>query len=441
MMILLSLKRNTGKMIKKVKKQLELIKKENSKINAVLELNPDALKEAKEIEKKIRQKKAGKLAGLTCVIKANINVIGMNINCGSKTLENYKGTFDADVITKLKKEDALILGTANLDEFACGSSGETSFFGPTINPKAKGFIPGGSSSGSAAAVAANFCDFALGSDTGGSIRNPASHCGILGLKPSYGAVSRYGLVDLSMSLDQIGPLANDVKTLRNVYSVISGYSENDPTTFEKSARKKQVNKLRIGISKDFEKLCDKKIYKKILEKTLEFAKKTNSKIVEVSLKHLKLAVATYYPIVYTEFFSGTRKFDGRRFGLRIEESCGDEVLRRLLGGKEISRSEHEGKFYRKALAVKKLIKEDFDNAFKKCDIIISPVTPKLPHKIGDKISVLDMYSYDAFTGPANLAGITGISVPLTKINNLPVGIQVLANSFQEELLFDVAEKL
>ena len=430
-------------MINKVKKQLELIKKENPELNAILELNPNVLKEAKEIEKKIKQKKAGKLAGLTCVIKANINVLGMNINCGSKTLENYKGTFDADVITKLKKEDALILGMTNLDEFACGSSGETSFFGPTINPKAKGFIPGGSSSGSAVAVAAGFCDFALGSDTGGSIRNPASHCGILGLKPTYGRVSRFGLIDLSMSLDQIGPLTNDVDTLRKVYSVISGYSENDPTTFEESVltRKKPIKKLIIGLSDDFEKLCDKKIYKKIKEKALEFAKQTNSKIVNISLKHLNLAVATYYPIVYTEFFSGTRKFDGRRFGLRIEESCGEEVLRRIQGGKEISRSEFEGKFYRKALAVKKLIKEDFDNAFKKCDIIISPVTPKLPHKLGDKISILDMYAYDAFTNPANLAGITGISIPLTKINNLPVGIQVLANSFQEELLFNVVEKL
>src|SRR3990167_4255851 len=189
---------------------LRIIKAKNGKINALLYVNENALKEAAEVDKKIRQKKAGKLAGLAIAVKANISVLDFPVSCASRTLENYSGTFDADVIKKIKAEDGIIIGMANMDEFACGASGETSAFGPTDNPAAPGRIPGGTSSGSAAAIAAGMCDLALGSDTGGSIRNPASHCKVVGIKPTYGRVSRYGLIDLAMSLDQIGPMAKEV---------------------------------------------------------------------------------------------------------------------------------------------------------------------------------------------------------------------------------------
>ncbi len=424
---------------------LQKIKKENKKINAFLYVNPNALKEAKIVDEKIKKHgKAGKLAGLAIAVKANINVKDMPISCASKTLENYYGTYDAEVIKKIKQQDGIIIGILNMDEFACGASGETSAFGPTQNPSAPGLIPGGSSSGSAAAIAADFCDITLGSDTGGSIRNPASHCAVIGIKPSYGRVSRYGLIDLAMSLDQIGPLCKDVYGVALMLEVIAGKSNYDAITYDKPVPNytkeidEPIKNLRIGLSENFKKLCkDKKIYELIEKKAEELAKKTNSKIKNIKLNYIDLGIATYYPIVYTEFFSGTRKFDGRRYGKKIEESCGEEVLRRILGGKEISKAEYHGTYYRKALAAKELIKEEFENAFKQVDILLSPVTPKLPHKIGEKINVEDMYAYDAFTVLANLSGICAGVIPAGKINNAPVGLQIMAPAFKEELLFKV----
>ena len=235
----------------KLKSYLSEIEKNNAKgkcINAFLQLNPNALKEAKLIDEKIKKGKAGRLAGKIIAIKANINVKGMNASCASLTLKDYTCPYNASVIEKIRKEDGLIIGMTNMDEFACGSSGETSAFGPTKNPAALDLIPGGSSSGSAAAVAAGFCDMALGSDTGGSIRNPASHCGVVGVKPSYGRVSRYGLIDLSMSLDQIGAFAKKVEDTALLLDVIKGRDEKDATTYQsKEIRIEKLNKLRIGI--------------------------------------------------------------------------------------------------------------------------------------------------------------------------------------------------
>lgn len=425
----------------KVKQQLDEIKRKKD-LNIFLHINDAAVKDAKIIDEKMRQKKAGRLAGMTFAIKANINVIGLPISCASKTLEKYNGTYDADVIKKIKEEDGIILGMVNCDEFACGASGETSAFGKTLNPAALDRIPGGSSSGSAAAVAAGLVDAALGSDTGGSIRNPASHCGVVGIKPSYGRVSRFGLIDLAMSLDQIGPLAKDTKTASLVLEVISGPSRNDCATVnrpvEKYSHATHPKKLKIGLCKEFEDLCtDKRILAMIIEKANTFAKATGSSIVEFHAPHLKLGVQTYYPLVYVEFFSGTRKFDGRRYGKKIEDSCGEEVLRRILGGREISRAEFGGRYYRKALAVKDSVAREFEKTFKHVDIILSPVTPRLPHKFGEKLSPLDMYAYDAFTIPANLAGICAGVVPGGLIDGVPVGIQVMAPAFKEKLLCDV----
>lgn len=420
----------------KVKQQLELIKKENEEINSVLHVNADALKEAREIEKKIKQGKAGKLAGKTIIIKSNINVKGLVTCCASKTLENYTSPYDATVISKIRKEDGLILGMANMDEFACGSSGETSAFGATRNPIKPELIPGGSSSGSAASVAAGFCDIALGSDTGGSIRNPASHCGVVGVKPSYGLVSRYGLIDLSMSLDQIGPIAKNIDDALLMLNVIRGKDENDPTTYESDSIKiEKLKKIKIGIPKID---ADPKIWT-LIRKKLQTLK--NIEIKEIELPHVNLAVQAYYPLVYVEFFSGTRKFDGRKYGKKIEDSCGEEVLRRILGGREISQAEYHGKYYRKALMAKQVIKKEFEKAFKEVDLIVLPTVPRLPHKIGEQISVQEMYNYDTTTIPANLAEIPAMSIPAGLISKIPVGLQIMAPAMQESRMFSLAKAL
>ncbi len=433
-----------------VKYFLNRIKKYNKDYNIYLEVDEEGvLKRAKELDQKLQNKEnLGKLFGLCFSVKSNINVKGLTISCASKTLENYKGTYDADVIRKIKNEDGIILGIVNNDEFACGSSGETSAFGPTINPKSPKRIPGGSSSGSAASVSLDLCDISLGSDTGGSIRNPASHCGVIGIKPTYGRVSRFGLIDLSMSLDQIGPLSKDIYGSALTLEVISGYSENDSVTFDKDVDNYTSISLRenynIGIIKEFEDMIIDKEIKDIYLNLIEKLKQKYN-IKEISVKNINLAVQTYYPIVYTEFFSGTRKFDGIKYGKKIEETCGEEVLRRILGGMEISRSEYEGTYYRKALSVKNSITKQLKEYFKELDFIVAPVTPKLPHKLGEKLSVKEIYGYDAFTIPANLSGIPAgvINFKDVKIGdeNLSVGIQVLVNSFNEKTLIEGLEVL
>ena len=419
----------------KLKKYLDKIKKEDGEINSFLQLNPDVTKEA--------EKSGGKLAGKIISVKANVNVKNLKISCASETLENYEGSYDATVISRIKKEGGIIIGMTNMDEFACGSSGETSAFGPVKNPANKSLIPGGSSSGSAASVAAGFCDMALGSDTGGSIRNPASHCGIVGVKPTYGSVSRYGLIDLSMSLDQIGPMTKNVTDAALLLSVIQGRDEKD--SMSRNVEKinlKEIEKtpknLAIGIL-DVSKL---KVDEKIRELTTE---KINAAVGEcgwetekIKIPCIDLAVETYYPMVYTEFFSGTRKFDGRRYGKKIEESSGKEVLRRILGGAEISKSEHRNRYYHRSLKAKKFMEEEFSKAFGKYDCILSPVVPRLPHKIGEKMSVEEMYGYDALTIPANLVGNCAVSVPAGKINEIPVGMQIMCDGFQDEKMLRIA---
>ncbi len=422
----------------KLKQYLDKINKEERKINCFLQLNHNALKEAEKIDSK---KKKGKLAGKIIAIKANINSKGLNASCASKTLENYKAPYDSTVIKKIKEEDGLIIGITNMDEFACGSSGETSAFGPCKNPQALNLIPGGSSSGSAAAVSAGFCDMALGSDTGGSIRNPASHCGVVGIKPTYSSISRYGLIDLSMSLDQIGPIAKNVSDAALLLEVIKGIDENDSISQETEKInlddvEKIPKKITIGIL-DYN-IKDKRISDLIDDKIKKASGKYGWEIKKIKIEHLELAVETYYPLVYVEFFSGTRKFDGRRYGKKIENSAGPEVLRRILGGSEISRAEYHGRYYHLALKVKRLIEEEFTKAFKKVDCIISSTVPRLPHRIGESISVEDMYNYDILTIPSNLAGNCAISIPAGKIDNIPVGMQIICDKFKELKMLQIA---
>jgi len=441
------------KTLEKLQKYIEEInekdslKKDKKNINSFIQTRDrqELIDEAKNIDKKIQEGKAGKLAGYIIGVKSNICVKGLSASCGSKTLENFKAPYDASVIKKIKEEDGLIIGMCNMDEFACGSSGETSAFGPTNNPNAKGFVTGGSSSGSSAAVAAGFCDITLGSDTGGSIRNPASHCGIIGLKPSYGGVSRYGLLDLSMSLDQIGPLANSVKDVGLMFSVIQGRDKNDSISFDMSGKEidldkidKKPNDLTIGLLDLSELKVDKKIQDLVEKKTEEIVKKNNWKTKKIKINNLDIGLSTYYPLVYVEFFSSTRRYDGRRYGRKIEDSAGPEVLRRLFGGREITKAEYAGRYYDKALKAKKYFEDEIKKAFQKVDCIVSPVTPKLPHKLGSEISVEEMYAYDALTIPYNLYGNCALSMPCGKIDGLPVGIQLACDKFQEELLFRIA---
>lgn len=431
------------KLAEKVKEYLAHIKKDNPRINAILEVNENVLKEANEIDAKAEKTgKKGKLYGYVFGVKSNINVLGLHANCASKVLENYKSSYDATVIEKIKKEDGAIIGMTNCDEFAAGSSGENSVFGATRNPRARGYIPGGSSSGSAAAVAAGFCDVALGSDTGGSIRNPASICGIVGVKPSYGLVSRYGLIDLSMSLDQIGPLARNVHDAALVLDIIRGKDERDTISIDsREIRLKDIKKIRAGVLRV--KGVDSKIQKVVDKKVIELEDKYGWKIEDVEIRHIDLAVQTYYLLVYAEFFSATRRFDGRRYGYKIEEKCGPEVLRRILGGSEITKAEFAGKYYKKALEVKEVIKDEFLDAFKKVDCIILPTVPSLPWKIGEgmKMKPEEIYAADALTIPANLAGICAISVPAGEIENIPIGMQVLCDAFQEGKMLSIAKKI
>lgn len=421
--------------------------------NIFLEISEFAVKKAKQLdEKRASGANIGRLHGLVFGVKSNISVLDMHISCASETLNDYKGTYNADVIELIEQEGGIVIGMLNNDEFASGSSGENSAFNKTINPKSPLRIPGGSSSGAGAAVAANLCDVALGTDTGGSIRNPASHCGVVGIKPSYGRVSRYGAVDLSMSLDQIGPLTSDVYLSELVLEVISGHSTNDSTTLTskvpKYSKHKEEKVLKIGIINKFEEFISDENIKNIYLNKIEQLKKLGHELKRIDINCIDLAIQAYYPIVYTEFFSGTRKFDGLKYGKKIEDSCGPEVLRRILGGKEISRSEFDGAYYKKALKVKEIIESEFKKSFENLDLIFSPVTPMLPHKYGQELTAEQMYAYDAFTIPANLASICAgvVSKDFVSIDDekIWVGMQFMAAKENEMTLFyglEILEKL
>lgn len=436
-----------GKVEEKVKRYLDKIKKEDKNVNAFLEINKDVLDEAKALDKK---GKKGKLFGHVIGVKSNINVLGLTASCASKTLESYKSSYDATVIEKIKAEDGLIIGILNCDEFASGSSGENSAFAVCENPAAPGRITGGSSSGSAAAVAAGFCDVSLGSDTGGSIRNPASHCGVVGIKPSYGAVSRYGLIDLSMSLDQIGVLGRNVSDVQEVMSVIVGKDEKDTMSCDFGALKvesfvKSKKKVKVGVLKF--RGVDSRVQKVVDDRVKTIVEKLKWDVSEIEIENLDLGVETYYPLVYVEFFSGTRRFDGRKYGNKIEDFSGKEVMRRILGGGEISKAEFAGQYYEKAKRIKSKIEEDFENAFKKVDCIISPVTPGLPWKIGEggKMPLEKIYAADALTCPSNLAGICAISVPAGNVlegkEEIPVGMQIMCGKGEDGKLLGLAEEV
>ncbi len=424
------------------------IEKRNPGINAFLEIKKDeAILLAEKVDSKIKNgEKVGKLAGLVIGIKSNINVEDFRITAASKTLENYMGSYDATVVKKIKEEDGIIIGMTNMDEFAAGSSTETSYFGYTDNPAAPKRIPGGSSGGSAAAIAADMCDLALGSDTGGSIRNPASHCGVIGFKPTYGAVSRQGLLDLAMSFDQIGPFASDVSGIALMLDVLVGYDPTECTTINWDVPKftdlvdenaqNALKGIKLGVVKQFLEVSDEKIVN-IIEEGIDKMREIGADVVELSFDYIDLCLPTYYLINYVEFFSATRKYDGRKYGYKIEDVCGEEVLRRIHIGSYISQKEYSGKYYKKALQARSLIRKEMEKLLKGVDAIVGPTVPKLPHKLGTSLEPMEMYAYDVLTVIANLAGIPAASIKAGEVNGIPVGLQIQAKPLDDAKIIQI----
>ena len=428
-----SIKNHEITALENVESFLKTINKKNDSINAFLEIKEDeAIQAAEKIDSKIEKgDKVGKLAGLAVGVKSNINIEDFKITAASKTLENYIGSYNATVVNRIKEQDGIILGVTNMDEFAAGSSTETSYFGYTENPAAPGRIPGGSSGGSAAAVAAEMCDLSLGSDTGGSIRNPASHCGVMGFKPTYGVVSRQGLLDLAMSLDQIGPFAQDAGGIALMLDTIAGYdpiectSLKDTPDFGGMTEKSQdvLKGMKVGVVKEFFDVSDDKIVN-IIEDRIHKMTEAGAEVVELSFDYIDLCLPTYYLINYVEFFSATRKYDGRKYGYRIEDVCGDEVLRRIHIGSYISQKEYSGKYYKKALQARSLIRREITRLLGGVDVIVGPTVPKLPHKLGESLDTMEMYAYDVLTVIANLAGIPAASMKAGEVDGIPVGLQI-----------------
>ena len=422
------------------------IEKNNDIYNVFLEVDKNsALECAEDIDSRIKNgEKVGKLAGMVVGVKSNINVADFHITAASKTLENYLGSYDATVIKRIKKEDGIIIGMTNMDEFAAGSSTETSYFGHTENPAAMGRISGGSSGGSAVAVASEMCDLSIGSDTGGSIRNPASHCGVMGFKPTYGLVSRQGLLDLAMSFDQIGPFSKDSGGSALMLDVIGGFDETECTSmdwnlpsFVNSLKGSDSLKgMKLGVVKQFFDVSDDKIVN-IIEETIDKMSEMGAEVVELSFDYIDLCLPTYYLINYVEFFSATRKYDGRKYGYRIEDVCGEEVLRRIYMGSYISQKEFSGKYYKKALQARSLIKKEVTKLLNGVDVIVGPTVPKLPHKIGTSLEPMDMYSYDVLTVIANLAGIPAASTPVGDVGGVPVGLQIQAKVRDDTKILDI----
>lgn len=444
---------------------LDRIEKVEDTINAFVTINDaDALNRAKEIDSKIaRGEKLGKLAGLPIAVKDNICTKGLRTTCSSKILENYIPPYNATVVEKLIAEDAIIIGKANMDEFAMGVSTETSYFKSTRNPWDTSRVAGGSSGGSAAAVAAGEALLSLGSDTGGSIRCPASFCGIVGIKPTYGLVSRYGLVAYCNTFEQIGPIARNTYDCALLLSVIAGHDWRDSTSVETEfsdytkAFEEEIGKLRIGLPKEmFGEGTDEKILKSILDVASKI-ENFGMSCSEVSLPSLNYAIPTYYLIAMSEASSNLARYDGIRYGYRIEDEevnwnsmfaktrrigFGAEVKRRIMLGTYALSAGYYDKFFLKSLKAITLIKQDFEKAFKNFDLLLSPTMPVLPFKLGEKISdPVALYMCDIDTAPVNLVGIPAITIPCALQDNLPVGAQLMAPPFREELLFKVAHKL
>jgi len=448
-----------------VSKTIDRIHAVENKIHAYITIDEkNALDAAKTIDKKIRAKeKVGACFGMPLSIKDNICTMGLKTTCASKMLEDFIAPYDATVISRLKAEDAIILGKVNLDEFAMGSTTEFSFYGPTKNPWNTQYVPGGSSGGSGASVSALECLISLGSDTGGSVRSPASFCSVVGLKPTYGLVSRYGLVSYANSIEQIGPVAKKVEDIAFILNIIAGRDPHDDTTMEKK-NDDYTKDLDAGLSGKkigiIEQMTGSGIDREVLSATNKAVSKLQdlgAQCIPISLDAVEHSVAAYYTIASAEASSNLSRYDNLRYGFdfgtegfefkayvaKVRSNFGPEVTRRMLLGAFVLSAGYYGKYYLKAQKVRTMIKSQIDEAFKKVDLLLAPTMPILPFKIGEKIDdPLTLYLLDINTIIANLTGIPAISVPFAiSSSNLPIGIQLFANSFEEKKLLQAAYSL
>lgn len=456
------IKRKEVSVVEATQAVLEQIKIVEKDINSYVTIaEEEALESAKIVQRKINQGElTGALAGVPVAIKDNMCTTGMLTTCSSKILSNFVPTYTAQAVLNLEKQGAVILGKTNMDEFAMGSTTETSVFGVTRNPWNLDYVPGGSSGGSCAAVAAQETFYALGSDTGGSIRQPSAFCGVTGLKPTYGTVSRYGLIAYGSSLDQIGPVAKDVTDCATILEVITSYDKKDSTSIKRedtdftSALKEDVKQLRIGIPRDY---FGKGLDAEVKEAVLAAAKVLEEKgamVEEFDLSLVEYAIPAYYVIACAEASSNLARFDGVKYGYRAKdyeglhsmykksrsEGFGTEVKRRIMLGSFVLSSGYYDAYYLKALRTKALIKQAFDKAFKKYDVILGPVAPTTAPKIGSSLSdPLKMYLGDIYTISVNLAGLPGITLPCgIDSKGLPIGLQLIGDCFQEKKIIQAA---
>ncbi len=431
---------------------------ENDDLNAFISLNTDkALEKAKLIDEKIAKgEKLGKLAGLVIAVKDNIVTKDFKTTAASKMLENYKSPFNASVVERIEKEDGIIIGKTNLDEFACGSSGETSYFGPSLNPINRDRTTGGSSSGSAAAVGAGLVPIALGSDTGGSIRQPSSFCGVVGLRPSYGLVSRSGLIALANSLDQIGPLARSVNDIALILSVISGEDKKDSTTLgAKSVDKnlEEVKNVKIALPKiAFGDITDDQVKEVILD-NLESLGENNISLDYIDMESFDFSETAYYLLSRIEASSNLSRYDGVHFGYRTEnyetlddmykntrkEALGYEIRKRVISGTYMLRKENRDKYYTSALKMRGKIVEEFNKIFEEYDYIITPTTPDIAFNVGSDQG--SSHKSDIFTLPSSLAGLPSISLPYGEKDGMPIGVQLIGKRWDDKGLLNLAYTL
>ena len=439
-----------------------LAKIEESELNALntvcAERAQDAARAADEL---LRKGEGGPLCGVPVIVKDNICTEGVRTTCSSRMLEHYIPPYDAAVVERLKAAGAVILGKSNMDEFAMGSSNETSYFGKVLNPVDPTCVPGGSSGGSAASVGGSLAYAALGSDTGGSIRQPAAGCGIVGLKPTYGTVSRYGLIAFGSSLDQIGPLTRSVRDTALMMNVLAGHDARESTSFDRryedftAAFSDRVRGLRIGVPKEYFPAELNPEIRIAVDGVLRFFEENGAELVEVSLPHTDVGLGVYYIIACAEAASNLSRFDGVKYGFRAEsfdnltdlyvqsrtQGFGREVRRRIMLGNYVLSSGYYDAYYLQALKVRTLIRQDFEKVFTGCDLVLSPTTPSCAFRFGEKASnPLEMYKSDLFTVAANIAGLPALSAPCGKnAAGLPSGYQLIGKPFGESEIFRAAE--
>lgn len=424
-------------------------------LNAFLSVfKEEAMKRAGEIDEKLKAGTAGRLAGMVIAVKDVLSLKGYTLTCSSKILKNFEALYTATAVQRLLDEDAIIIGKTNCDEFAMGSSNENSAYGNVLNPLDNTRVPGGSSGGSAAAVAADMCMAALGTDTGGSIRQPAAFCGVVGLKPTYGRISRYGLTAFASSFDSIGPFSKNIRNAALVLEVMAGKDKNDSTStdhlidnYSSELDNVDVSKMRIGVISDLDETALQAEIKDSMNNTIEILRSKGAEIIPIELPNLKYSIQAYYILTTAEASSNLARYDGARYGVRAEDSAvledmyvnsrtegfGAEVKRRIMLGTYVLSHGYYDAYYKKAQKVRRLIKEDFQRAFNEVDFILAPTTPTTAFKLGEKANdPLAMYLNDIYTTSSNLAGNPAISVPAGQDNSgLPIGMQIIGKDFDE----------